>query len=879
MIADSAARDRIASDLESTLFVEAGAGSGKTKALVGRIVALVASKQVEMRHIAAMTFTDKAAAELRDRLRVELAEGGHEAALDQLDGAAIGTLHSFARRVLTEHAIEAGLPPLIEVLDQVASRVAADRRWDELQTELLNDEDAAPVIRLALAAGLRLDHLRTLAHELDNNWDLVAERVPENLPPRPYLDVDRLRWQADELLEAARYCTDDTDNLRIRLAAVREWRAKLNEADGAEALGLLTSAPKGGRIGQAGNWNGRIDEVRGALSALHEDATSAAGRVIDGVLRWLLTRISRSTLHDARARAAEGRLQFHDLLVVARNLLRDNADVRATLQDRYRRLLLDESQDTDRIQTEIAMRIAGGADASARDWWDIEVPAGSLFVVGDPKQSIYRFRRADIRTYFQARQVLRGHVTLSTNFRSTRAIVNWVNTTLGALMIEEEGAQPKFQPLTPGPEAPAGGPVLLLGRDEHPPQDNGRAAKADVVRAAEAQDVAALIATAVREGWTVRDPRTHDQRPVRPDDITVLVPSRTAIGGLEAALDRLGIAYRTEAATFVYSAPEVRELMMCVRAIDDPTNELAVVTTLRSTLFGCSAVDLWRWKSAGGSWNPFAPAPSDGPVAEAMTVLASWIRRRHLLSPSELLDAILETRRVLEVAAASPRYRETWRRLRFVVDQARAWSESERGSLREYLAWAVRQAEDSARVAETVLPETDSHAIRITTIHASKGLEFPFVVLAGLSAGAPPVRPAVIWPPEGGCEVRFGKDRPTLGYEDADTVERHMEDCERLRLLYVAATRATSQLAVSLHRAHSRCLAGVLAPHCAGADWVAPEFVVPLVAPPAAATAPPPWEDWSAARDLALTTAAQRQAESATDIAHQRASVPLPSIV
>lgn len=877
MIADQAVRDRIRTDLGSTVFVEAGAGSGKTRSLVERIVALVISG-VAMRHIAAVTFTEKAAAELRDRLRAELSHGDHAEALEELDNAAIGTLHSFAHRILSEHAIEAELPPLIEVLDPVASRVAADRRWDELQTELLDDPAAAHVLRLALAAGVRLDHLHALATNLDANWDLVIERVPTQLPPRPYLDVDRLRWQADELLELAKHCTEASDKLFERLDLVREWRAKLDDADGAETLGLLASVPKGGRIGQQGNWNGRITEVRSALGALYDEATGTAASVIDSVIRWLVVRISENVVKHARARASEGRLQFHDLLVLTRDLVRREASVRAALQNRFRRILLDESQDTDPIQFEIAMRIAGGFDAGGDDWRAIEVPPGALFVVGDPKQSIYRFRRADIRTYLQARDVLGGHVELTTNFRSTQAILDWVNSSFGALISEIDAAQPAFRALTPPPDATEGAPVVILGREQHLDED-GKPAKVDVARAAEADDIAALIATAVGDGWTVRDPRTGIQRPCRPDDITVLVPSRTAIAGLEAALDAFGVSYRTEAATFVYSAPEVRELMMCVRAVDDATNSLAVVTALRGGLFGCSAVDLWKWKTAGGSWNPFAPAVSDGPVAEGLATLAHWIRLRPRLSPSNLLEEILEARRALEVAVDSPRYRETWRRLRFVVDQARAWSDAERGSLREYLAWATRQAEDSARVTETVLPETDTRAVRITTIHASKGLEFPFVVLAGLSAGAPTIRPTVLWPPDGGCEVRFGKDRPTSGYEDADEEERRMESYERRRLLYVAATRATSRLAVSLHRGRGECPAAALAEVCGGAEWVKPDEVLPLDVPPVEVTPPQAWPEWSAARGAALVTARRRQAESATDIAHGRAEAPLPSIV
>src|SRR5436305_1310704 len=186
---DQAARDRIGGDLATTLFVQAGAGSGKTTALVTRVVALVIEGAAELRNIAAITFTDKAAAELRDRVRQELerraaAEPGRAvgdrclAALDQLDGAAIGTLHSFAQRILAEHPVEAGLPPRVEVLDEVSSSVAFERRWATFRDALLADPALERTLLLLLASGVQENALRALADAFDDNWDLVEERVP-----------------------------------------------------------------------------------------------------------------------------------------------------------------------------------------------------------------------------------------------------------------------------------------------------------------------------------------------------------------------------------------------------------------------------------------------------------------------------------------------------------------------------------------------------------------------------------------------------------------------------------------------------------------------------------------------------------------------------
>lgn len=881
---DQAIRDRIVTETDRTLFVEAGAGSGKTTLLVDRIVALVEDANAPMRNIAAVTFTEKAAAELRDRLRDGLGAKELDDALDELDGAAIGTLHSFARRILVEHPIEAGLPPLVEVLDDIASRVVADRRWNELQTELLEDPATAPLLRLAFGAGIKLDHLRTLAHDLDDNWDLVDQRLRDLPPPAtPTIDATPLLHTARELVARLSECRDLTDGLADQLRKLEAWLVACDGADDAHLLEHLGGAPGPGTAGKGANWNGgtvTTKEIKAGLKQLRADALELRSEAVDAVLRGLLARIAADTLEAAHDRVAEGVLRYHDLLVLARLLVREHPDVREVLSQRYRWLLLDESQDTDRLQIEIAVRIAGGRAADAERWEDVKVPPGALFVVGDPKQSIYRFRRADISTYLQAQAHLGETLPLTTNFRSTRAILNWVNSVFGTLIQAEERAQPAYTPLASKPNADDGAPVLVLGYEAAPKKTG-----ADAVRATEARDIAALIATAVREGWLIRDRDSGELRPMTPADVTVLVPTRTSIGGLEDELSRLGVPYRTEAATFVYSAPEVRELLLCARAVDDPTDELAIVATLRGPLFGCTGVDLWRWRAGGGRWAWWPhrndePEPT-GPVAEGLRQLEEWSRQRSRTSPGELLADIIEARRVLETVADTPRYRETWRRLRFVVDQARAWEESERGSLREYLAWAARQADDTARVVETLLPETDADAARITTIHASKGLEFPVVILAGLSGRPITQRPPVLWPADGGCEIRLGKDQPTLGYADADIIEKRHEECERLRLLYVAATRAVNRLIVSLHREDGiDCPAKKLAEVCpTPTRWSPPPQVTPLPSTDRGPAAAPTWADWEESHLTAVSSASRRAAESATTIAHHQATTELPSIV
>jgi ATP-dependent helicase/nuclease subunit A len=864
---DEAARDRIRDDTNSTLFVEAGAGSGKTAKLLDRVVTLVLRDGVPLSQIAAVTFTEKAGAELRDRLRgrfeaVWRAEAGAgrnraERALDELDAAAIGTLHSFAQRILTEHPIEAGLPPLIEVLDEVASSVAFEERWAEQRSRLLDDESMADPLLLAMSAGVTLEHLRSLAKTFGGDWDLVADRVLDGSEPRAaaLAEVQGLVEDAARVAARRAQCTDPDDLFIDPLVELEAWGNRLESAvDAGGRLEVLASADalKWGRGGRQANWPD-LSGLKDDCKALQARAKRLVDDVSGSTLRVLAHWIGREVVAAADARRAEGRLEFHDLLVLARDLLRRNSDVRDALSQRYRRLLLDEFQDTDPIQIELAVRIAGGRAASAERWQDVAVPPGSLFVVGDPKQSIYRFRRADIGMYLEAQDRIGEIVPLTTNFRTVAPVLDWVNAVFYEVIQFEEGAQPRYQPLDEDRGHPPSGPaVVVLGAEEH-----SDAPRADPLREREAADVAAVVQQALDEGWQVCDRRTSSWRPARLGDIAVLLPSRISLPFLEDAFDRGGVAYRAEASSLVYQAAEVRDLLAAARAVADPSDALALVTALRSPLFGCGDDDLWTWKRSRGAFNILAPVADElasHPIGAAVTYLRRLHNRSRWMTPSEVLGALAADRRMLEVAATGPRARDAWRRLRFVIDQARAWSEVEHGGLRAYLAWAQRQGEETSRVAEAVLPETDTDAVRVMTVHAAKGLEFPIVILSGMSSSprnASGVR--VLWPAGGGYEVALSKSVQTGDFAAEAPVDEQMDSCERRRLLYVAATRARDHLVVSLHRAagsgtltNAKLLADVGAATAAGAVAFDGSLREASVTGGAVASAPPSFDTWLA---------------------------------
>jgi ATP-dependent exoDNAse (exonuclease V) beta subunit len=812
---DQHVRDRVTDDLDTTLFVEAGAGTGKTTALVTRVIRLVGGGAARLRELAAITFTEAAAAELRERIGAALEQGAADpelpaevrarlaAALDEVDLATISTLHGFAQRILTAHAVEAGLPPRLRIHDETASAVAFEERWRRFLDELLGTPEREAVIVQARLCGLGLDALRELARSFDTNWDLVVDHVPPRPSPLGPVQGRRLRELLCQARAAEDRCTHEVDALLRHLTGLHPFVEELEATpDGLPLLSLLRDAPKlATRRGNKAHWHGGCDDIRDLLQAAQlerERLTLTAGRE---ALAHLVVELRDLTLEAASARRASGVLDFHDLLVLARNLLRSHPVVVAELRRRWSHLLLDEFQDTDPIQAELAMRIAGIVADPGRpsevpgaipDWTRLAVDPGRLFFVGDPKQAIYRFRRADIELFLRVRSMITTDpLGLTRNFRSVPGVIDTVNAVFAPLFGAGDGAvQPAFEPLMAhrAPHTGHAGVTLLGGPLDEP---------VAVVREAAATDTSRLIRRALAERWPVGD--TGDA--LRPRDIAVLVPTVAELPALQRAFDDAGIAYRLETSSLVFATPAVADLRAVVRAVADPSDELTVVAALRTPLYGCGDDDLVRWKLSGGRWDPRRPHPDDasGPVADALAHLAELHRVSQMEAPPAILDRIVADLGAFALALDEPRARDTWRRLRWVVDQARAFVEAGGTDLRGWLAWTDVLADEGAKVREVALPESDDDAVRILTIHGSKGLEFPMVIVSGLCQSprhAPTVQ--VLWGPEG-PEIKAGRELATEGYEDRAAHEKRIDAHERIRLFYVAATRAQDHLVLPLH--------------------------------------------------------------------------------
>jgi ATP-dependent helicase/nuclease subunit A len=858
---DQAERERLLAELDATFFVEAGAGTGKTTALVRRVVELAKAGRMSMLGLAAITFTEAAAAELRDRVRqgLESAAADDELAAEsrsrcevaarEVDLAAIQTVHAFAGALLRTFPIEAGLPPGFGTLDQIQRDLAFDERfrawlYDEVPEE---GNPAREAVRRIFALGMTPDRLRELARGLQDQYDLL-EAEPLATGARPALGWDSpepadaiqvaQRWGAEleGLLPMLEHARDPAagrlarEVRNVQFVAGR-MRQAADDDEALEALqGFLQRYPR--RSGAQSEWHqGYEQDVRDIKAAFKDSRAEVEDALAEhraAALGALLGHLRDLTLRYAAERKRQGMATFHDLLTWTRDLLRDHPDVRRRAQARWQRLFVDEFQDTDPLQAEIAVLLASEPNqAEERDWRELRLVPGMLFLVGDPKQSIYRFRRADIAMYdaiYERFADAAERLSLVQNFRSVAPVIRWVNHHFTVDMDGERGVQARYTELHPRP----GGETTLADADCGVRLLGGFVDGKAAMRAREEADaIARLVRRMVAEGWPVLDPESGQPRPVRYQDVCLLMPTRTNLRWLERKLEAYDLPYRMQSGTLVLNTQEVRELLACLRAIDDPSDQVALVAALRSPAYGCSDAELLQWAEADGALSYLREEGGcDGPVREAFVSLRGFHMRRLDHSAAITAERFIRQRMLAEQAFGHPRPREAWRRLRYVVAQARALAGSGQPTLRALLDWLEGLQRTSFYDAESPTPEADEDAVQLMTIHGAKGLEFPVVILTGLGS-RPRDQSTIAFVPDrigGQLHVRCGEFQ-TPGY--AREHEQQLDAAERVRLLYVAATRAREHLVLSLFRGKDPCHAQRIADILAG-DGIALCQEIPL---------------------------------------------------
>jgi len=916
---DAETTNRIVSALDANLLVEAGAGTGKTYALVSRVVTLIKSGKAAMRGIVAITFTEAAAAELSERIRSRMEQlldpeyvaAGNDPllpisesetdrirqAIDEIDQASIQTIHSFASQILRERPMPARLPPGWATLDAIeANQLFADAWDDWLDNALGQDGDAElqDSLRYLLGINIGVDQWRPLALSFSSDYDRLCN---DNAIP----GIDLLTHSQDtlaKLQDLANECSNTNDPLYQQLAgAIETVQAVANVADNpiSAAYSLNTGAKVdyARNVGSKNNWQIDPKEVRDEFRSV---GTNFQVVVKSAPMLPLLRHLRQAFAIDYPARRkADGVATFEDLLVWSRDVLRDDTEARSYFQQKYSHILIDEFQDTDPLQAEMAFYLAAqpNADVSGRDWHTIPLHPGKLFIVGDAKQSIYRFRRADIGvTQLVKDSGQMESLTLSENRRSQKPVLDWVNAAFCRLMTPDSNDGPLVQAeyIKLRPNAETQQPDLGTAQFFGEPSD----ANAGQIRRRQAANVAALIAAATAGDGrrNVYDKNKKCIRQASLGDVCILIRSRTGLNILERELESANIPYRIEGGSLLFNTQEVRDLINCLRAIDNPSDEVSVVAALRSPAFACSDVDLLQWRDAGGRWNYSAtPKPDDpSPVADAMMILEQYHHRHQTESVAGLIADFIRNRRLDELDLAEPRPREMWRRRQFLVAQARnqEYNSGNGGTpltLRRFIDWAETQQDENARIAEIAAPETDDDSVRIMTMHAAKGLEFPIVILLGFdSAPVSRTKNALFGQLGTEVEISLSSSLKTPGYDALSAIEKRHADAESIRLAYVAATRARDQLLVSLHhKSGNNSLAARITeitdtlPHTdAGADAI----TAPPIPDASNGVAPNDTynPDWQTQRDAEIAARSRPQAVTATSIAKFGAPAPAQPI-
>jgi ATP-dependent helicase/nuclease subunit A len=815
VLPDQAARDTIHGDLDRNVVVQAGAGAGKTEALVGRMVACV-SRGVRVDQLVAITFTRKAAGELKQRFTERLVESaaaarGDEAArlrdaLRHVDDCFVGTIHAFCGRLLRERPVEAGLQPDFVELDE-REDVAV---WNVVREQFIEDLYASedPLLAGLTEVGCRPSDLGPFFRIRYECADVALKRtsVPEPSLVEAVTESARLIDQALPYLPTAWSNEDDfTRMARRAVLEIANDRMDTSVRQAEFLNGVLTGTRKG--CVKNTKWRDRAvggrfrDELIPKLRADHVEPAMTAWRQF--VYMRVASVADAAIAYYEAYRRRNGLVTFFDLLERTVALLRDHPDVRAYFQQRYSRLFVDEFQDTDPLQAQMLLLLSS-EDVNETDWTRAQPRPGSLFIVGDEKQSIYRFRRADIEIFRavsdQIEQAGGRVVLLTTSFRTLGALCATLNNAFrGIFSLEPPEYQAPFAPLEPhrpGGEDAIGARRLIYSGG------------ADV----EAGRVADFIAAAMTGStmFNVSDDRTEEEsvfgRIARPSDFLVVARERRNLGAYARALEERGIPFDISGGDPLGKSDELGLLVDILAAIERPEDPLAYLKYLRGELNGVSDAALYDYRQSGGSFNYTRTSnPAANPqILEARERIVRAERFLKDLPPYAAMTRIVEDYGLLAYSAGLPEGTLRAGSMTRVLSYVRQWAGEGKGWV-EILRELRGLIRDNITTIETMTLEVGRHdVVRIMTIHQAKGLQAPVVVLADdqklRSKGGPRLHVTRVHGADVLSAAAVTESRQVIaepvGWAQDVATEEQFAAAEDTRIRYVAATRARNLLVV-----------------------------------------------------------------------------------
>jgi ATP-dependent helicase/nuclease subunit A len=834
-LADSQGRLLAETTWDRNVVVVAGAGTGKTTILVNRILNLLLREPnpLAITEIVALTFTNKAATEMKQRLRAQLLRlteqaddmiaifraryhlsaeqvgGRARMALEQLEKAQIGTLHSFAAHLLRLHPLESELDPLFQEDDGSRFKELFHSSWDRWLDDELGSAGPRHDRWRRVLAGTTLDDLQQFTAALAGD----------------FVDLDELERQCRSLaLEGAlRDWVAATQGHAATLLAAQD-RPKRRKAEqmlaaAVQSLALLLKYGPPGLTHLSQDERAVLEKDLGKAPAGWDELAFQEAASIIRLAQHLLTvdqsyfqevvTLVRPFLHRVQhGFLTSGWIAFDGLLARAKTLLRDHPAVRARIKETYRAILVDEFQDTDPVQYEIILYLGERAGSHQTAWLDVDLEPGKLFIVGDPKQSIYAFRRADIEAFERVVEKIRagggGVYSLVTNFRSDGAVLDVVNNVFDRLFQPAEHIQPANERLAARPQrkpevSVSGAQLRLVTPGEDDEEFDVQAATR-----AEAEALARWLKEELLAGTTITD-RDRREGPLQPGHIALIFRKLTQAQVYLDALRRYDIAYITDGEKHFYRRQEIIDVVNLLRVIDNPHDTIALVGILRSPLGGMTDQDLLALQQREGldyqqrdrlsTWNH----PQAGIVRRLYERLAELHQLAPLRPVPDAIDLIFERLPILELAAASLHGEQAVANLRKTRDMAETLADRPHLTLTGFANLMMTRVSEQPDEAESALAEESLDAVRVLTIHKAKGLEFPVVILPGLHQGSkiPRKGPSIHHDWSSRCYSLQMGGRSNLGAVLVDMKVAAREEAEQRRLLYVGMTRARDLLVLS----------------------------------------------------------------------------------
>jgi ATP-dependent exoDNAse (exonuclease V) beta subunit len=730
-------------EAEGLVFVSAGAGTGKTSVLVERFARAIDSG-VDVGSILVITYTERAAAELRARIRARLAQLGRRDLTRDLDAAWISTIHGFCLRLLKQHPFAAGLDPRFRVLDESQAAVLRAEAFEGALADFCAGHQADRLALLSTYGSAGLRRMLTGAYE---TLRAAGRPLELSLGDAPSIDdaVERARAAAGGADPAARL---------VELLDRRPQPESLLDLSGYAVRG--------------------DDDYEQARKSLEQAALNAVAARDRELLETLLQGFERSY---RAAKERESALDFEDLQLRARDLLRDAAAIREREQLRFRQVCVDEFQDTNRLQCELI-------DLIARE---------NLFFVGDEFQSIYRFRHADVEVFRERREQVGGVLSLTHNWRSRPEVLAVVNELFGSTFGDE------FQRLVAAgrfPDPASGPAVELLVTDKASYKDDGAP-----WRRGEAKAIAQRVRELVDSGET------------EPGEIVLLFAAGTDAEQYEEALRELDLpTYRTTGRGY-FGQQQVVDLLGYLRLLHNRYDDEALVTVLASPFVGVSndaLVALRRAATRRPLYTAVEKGLPEGLSERDQRLLQAFRQRYERLAA---LDGTVGLERLCEQIVVEHDYdlavlaqwdgRRRYANLRKLARLARSYEELRGPDIEGFVRFVSEQDAAGVKELEAVAEEEGAGAVRLLTIHSAKGLEFKVVVVADAGRERPPTRgEEIICLPDGRFGFKVvdpltGKRLAAFSYEAVRSAEEAADEAERLRLYYVAMTRAIDRLIVA----------------------------------------------------------------------------------